>query len=238
MKPVPEKTPLDLVRTEIRRLMNQMSNIESDMTYIEPFRRKQEYRRLRDPIASKLHRLQNKRTHGEALLRVYAKRIETLTREYLALRSGRERLVKILKLYRDINHAQGNGEAAVPTKFATVVESVALHRERIVEIQSLLHSYRAEIQETRRAMSGDFEQQEARFQAGLDRLDADFAEYLDNRARGDEKIIECRIKLADARAREADLARGGRVNELLSTMTEFMELASELSPEQREYALR
>lgn len=215
---------LDEIRKDVRAEEQRIECIRSDMRR-EPVRVEREHLASLKPWQDKLARLRHKRTNGRALLETYDARVAELEAELSTLRH-RDGIARLLKLVKQVNAMNG-----VRTDVDAVIEEGAAFRERVLEIKMLLRAYANEIEETRRAMAGDFEQQEARCVDNIVRREKWFSEFCMNRIEGPQRIAQCVSRIDELHAEETVAAKRGDVRRLEDTMAEVARLMSELGAE-------
>lgn len=229
-----ESKPLDQLKAEQRALRNRIRCIRTNQQHPDPLRVTREYERDRERWVAKLDRLSGKRKHGAELLSVYRKKLEDWALEYKRL-EAQPKLKRMLDMIRQINEANGVGSQSTSLMNALETESVA--RERRREITYMSASYRMEIIEVKRAMSGAFEQTEAKYAAAVELLDRNYTQFLHDRLHGDAYVADCCERLEALRVAIAAREEETRIEQYSAALDEIKTLLGELTPDQVRIAL-
>lgn len=213
----------DDVKRDIKAQYNMIRCIRSDAER-DVLRVEREYREAVDRLRSKLERLRHKRQHGEQLLAVYRQRVEALHFEYEALRN--KNLIKRLADLVDKLRAAGGVSGTV--RVDSVLELTSSIRERMQDVRALIRGYDGEMKVTQAALSGSFEQEEARLVDLIQRRRDQFAEFLRHTLDPWTCEQECFEKIKKLQIELETVKKTGKVRQLTDAVSEIERLMAEL----------
>jgi hypothetical protein len=205
-----------------------LSDAERDVLRVE-----REHREAVDALQAKLERLQHKRLHGRELLEAYRLRVAELKGEYEALHN-KNLIKRLADLVEKIREAGGCSERVIVNP---VIELTSSIRERMNDIRALIRGYDGEIKVTQKALSGSFEQDEARLAEQIERRKRQFAEFLRHVLDPWACQEECWMRIRELQIELETVKKTGKVRQLADTMSEIEQLMAELGAEKVAAAL-